>query len=218
MTKQKVLAAITALIVSLGLLGLFFGNLANSSDPVRVACVGDSITESSGYPHELDKIIGVNYEVGNFGVGGSTVSLNSGKPYMSQTAFQDAKARHPDIVVIMLGTNDAAMSTYQHIDNFVADYKKLIDEFQSLPSKPEVWLVKPPPIFSDTLGPIDTNLNQGVIPLIEQVAEEMGLPVIDVHAALANSPQFFYDGVHPDSQGAKIIADEVNKAIISNGT
>ncbi len=213
MTKQKVLAAITALIVSLGLLGLFFGNLANSSDPIRVVCVGDSITEGSGYPHELDRIIGANYEISNFGVGGSTVSLKSGKPYMHQMPFQEAKARLPDIVVIMLGTNDASMASYEHIDSFVADYKKLINEFQSLPSKPEVWLVKPPPIFSDMLGPMDINLEQGVIPRIEQVADELGLPLINVYAALVNRPEFFPDGVHPNSEGAKVIANEIEGAL-----
>ncbi len=215
LTKTKLLPVVIAiLLVSSGLLVVFFGNLGSSSKPIRVACVGDSITEGFGYPNELWMLLGADYSVGNFGAGGSTVSLNSDKPYMNQSAFHEAKAFLPDIVVIMLGTNDAS-SDYRYIDEFVADYKKLISEFQTLPSKPEVWLVKPPPIFNNSLGPIDTNLEQGVIPRIEQVANELGLPLIDVHAALLNHPEYFLDGVHPTIQGTKIIASEVNIAIIS---
>lgn len=213
LTKTKLLGAVVALILSIGFLGLYFGNIANSALPIRLACVGDSITEGSGYPNELDKIIGSNYEVSNFGVGGSTVSLGSSKPYMNQAEFQWAKARMPNVVVIMLGTNDANMATYQHIDSFVADYKELVESFQRLPSNPEIWLVKPPPIFSDTLGSMDTNLEQVVIPRIEQVADEMGLPLIDIYSALLDYPEYFPDGVHPTIEGAKIIANEVENAL-----
>lgn len=76
-------------------------------DPIRVACVGDSITQGSGYPAKLQVLLGTNYSVGNFGVSGSTVTLNSTKPYMNQTAFEKAQQFQPKVVVIMLGTNDA---------------------------------------------------------------------------------------------------------------
>jgi lysophospholipase L1-like esterase len=217
LTKTKLLWGVIAiLLVSSGLLVAFLGNLGSNSTPIRVVCVGDSITEGFGYPNELWMLLGADYTVGNFGVGGSTVLLSSDKPYMNQSAFQDAKEFLPDIVVIMLGTNDASSNVYRYIDEFVADYKKLIGEFQTLSSKPEVWLVKPPPIFNNSLGPIDTNLEQGVIPRIEQVANELGLPLIDVHAALLNHPEYFLDGVHPTIQATKIIANEVNIAIVFN--
>ena len=68
---------------------------------IRVACVGDSITEGSEYPSELRLLLGANYSVGNFGVSESTVLLNSEKPYMNETAFQNAKEFQPNIVIIM---------------------------------------------------------------------------------------------------------------------
>jgi lysophospholipase L1-like esterase len=53
-----------------------------------------------------------------------------------------------------------------------------------------------------------------VIPRIEQVANAMNLPIIDVYAAFANHSEYFWDGVHPNSEGAELIATEIYKAII----
>jgi lysophospholipase L1-like esterase len=221
MTKAKMALLAVGLAILVGsssLIVLFFGNLGNRTKPanlIRVACVGDSITEGSGYPVYLQAMLGDNYEVGNFGVSGSTVLLNSDTPYMKQSAFQEAKAFQPSIVVIMLGTNDAHEPTYESIENFQADYKKLISAYQALESNPQIWLVVPPPIFENELS--ETNLEQGVIPQIEQVANELDLPTIDVNTVLINYPEYFGDGVHPSSEGAMLIASEINQAITSDG-
>ena len=52
-----------------------------AAEPVRVACVGDSITFGAGvaqrevncYPVVLNKLLGDKYQVKNFGVSGSTL-------------------------------------------------------------------------------------------------------------------------------------------------
>jgi lysophospholipase L1-like esterase len=117
----------------------------------------------------------------------------------------------------MLGTNDAHETTYESIENFQADYKKLISAYQVLDSNPQIWLVTPPPIFENELDLNETNLEQGVIPQIEQVANELSLPTIDVNTALSNYPEYFGDGVHPSNEGAMLIASEINQAITSDG-
>jgi len=195
---------------------LFFASLGNKGDsyvPVRVACIGDSITEDSGYPSKLQSKLGTGYMVRNFGVSGATVIAQSGNPYANLYASQDAKKFLPEIVVIMLGTNDARSIALPFLGNFAAEYKNLISEFQGLTSKPEILLVEPPPIFANHLGLNNTILVQDVIPRIEQVANESGLPTIDVYAALINHPEYFLDGVHPNSKGAEVIATEVNNGI-----
>ena len=111
---------------------------AAHSGPIRVACVGDSITAESGYPSDLQALLGANYTVGNFGSSGSTVSLNSWKPYMNQTEFQRALDFNPDIVIIMLGTNDDLMGLHQYNDSFEDDYGKLIISFQQTKNNPTV--------------------------------------------------------------------------------
>jgi lysophospholipase L1-like esterase len=181
---------------------------------IRVACVGDSITEGTGYPDDLWMLLGANYTVGNFGAGGSTVSLESDTSYVDQPACDEAKDFLPNIVVIMLGTNDATTPHTQHIVTFVDNYKKLIGDFLPLASKPKILLVKPPPIFNNGTGLSTAYFVQEVVPRIEQVAKETNLPLIDVYTPLAGHPEYFSDGVHPDGEGAKIIATEVYNAIV----
>lgn len=182
-----------------------------TAKPISVACVGDSITEWSEYPADLQTILGEDYNVSNFGVAGSAVSTNWFKPYMEQPAFQDSMDFEPSIVIIMLGTNDA--HTDQSTDSFVYDYETLVADYQSLPGDQRIILVKPPPIFTNNLELDGTSLQEEVLPLIEQVAGNMSLPVLDVNAALTNHPEYFVDGVHPNSNGANAIAAEVSQAI-----
>lgn len=216
-TNKRLL--ITAIVVLMALLVLFalyseiLGNKSIIESKIRVACVGDSITEGSGYPSELWMKLGIDYIVKNFGVGGSTVLLASDKPYMNQTAFEEAKNSQPDVVVVMLGTNDAIPNYYQHIDNFVDDYKTLLEAFKTLDSNPKIWLVLPPPIYDDALGPNGTNLVQGVLPRIEQVANQMSLPLINIYEVLNGHPECYVDGVHLTREGVQLLVNEIYVAI-----
>jgi lysophospholipase L1-like esterase len=207
-------AVLVILIVSVSYEAVSLGNVENTSKmsmPINVACVGDSITELSGYPEELQTMLGDEYTVGNFGVAASAVSTNWYKPYVNQTAFQRAKDSKPSLVVIMLGTNDA--HTYQSASSFVSDYKQLIGEYNALESQPRIFLVTPPPIFDNDLELSDTNLNEVVLPAITQVGYELELPVIDVNDALDDHPEFFEDGVHFSSEGATVIANIIWEAL-----
>jgi lysophospholipase L1-like esterase len=131
---------------------------------------------------------------------------------VKERAFQESKNFEPDIVIIMLGTNDA--HTYQNGDNFTEDYEEIIAEYLALPSKPRVLIVKPPPIYDNTLELSGTNLEENVIPAIDQVAQELNLTTVDVNSALVGHPEFFQDGVHPNSDGAMAIAAQIDNAII----
>jgi acyl-CoA thioesterase I len=216
--KSKLLSigvALTIVAVAGTFLVLMVQNQKNPSNSIRVACVGDSITEGSEYPNDLWMLLGKNYTVGNFGHGGTTVSLETPTSYMSQPTFQEAKDFHPDIVIIMLGTNDALPSFHSYNSSFVDNYTKLINGLQELASKPKIWLVLPPPILNNGTGLSTEFFEQNVIPNIEQVANKSNLPTINVYSALANHPECFPDGVHPNSEGSQLIANEVYKAIIS---
>jgi lysophospholipase L1-like esterase len=206
------------LLVVSGITAFFI--LALSSDAIRVACVGDSLTQSTEYPLDLWVLLGnERYTVDNFGAGSTTVSLNSETPYMNTSIFQDALDFQPNMVIIMLGTNDAQPSLHQYNTSFVEDYAKLVTAFQALASKPKIWIVLPPPIFSNQSGKIDPEyFKLTVIPCIEQAANEINLPIIDVYSALVSYSDYFPDGVHPNSAGAELIANEIYKAIISQDT
>jgi lysophospholipase L1-like esterase len=214
--KKSLLTAVVLIMVLSSFLMLLLVSSSNKGGwkvPIRVACVGDSITEGTQYPADLQALLGSGFRVGNFGVGGSTVMLSSYKPYMHMVAFENAVTFRADVVVIMLGTNDAIPDYIGGIDSFVGDYKKLIDEFSVSGAK--VFLVKPPPIFNDTVGPKSLNLVENVIPRIVKVADQLNLKLIDVYPLLTNHPDYFSDGVHPTARGAAIIAREVFRVISS---
>ena len=212
MTKAKFFAIfIAVLVISVTLIAVFPEAFRGS--PTRVACFGDSITELSAYPADLQDLLGDSYSVGEFGVSGSTVLIDTSNPYIYTTAFLRGAAFLPNIVVIMLGTNDARADNFQSINNFVADYEQLVREVLALKSNPKIFLVKPPPIFHNDLNLSNARLLDGVIPGIEQVAKDFDLTTIDVYTPLVNQSNYFMDGVHPNNEGASIIASEIYKAI-----
>lgn len=207
-------AAVAVVMVSASFIALFLAKPQTStlSDlPINVSCVGDSITQWSGYTDYLQNMLGKNYKVGNFGVAGSAVSTNWFKPYINQSAFQESMNFNPSIVIIMLGTNDAHDD--QSTDGFVNDYENLVSDYEALPGDQRIIIVEPPPIYDNGLGLNGTSLQGQVIPLIQQVASNTSLPVLDVNTALMNHPEYFVDGVHPNSEGALTIATEVSQAI-----
>jgi len=215
--RKKGAAYIGVLLVTLSILAIIFEtslNSTNSVNVIRVACIGDSITDFTNYPNDLQTVLGDSYIVESFGASGSTVLLNTDKPYINQIEFTRAKHFLPNIVIVMLGTNDARTDHFKSIDNFVPDYMKLINDIQALESNPKIFLVKPPPIFDNEFELKNVNLLEGIIPCIEQIVNEQGLLIIDVYAALENNPEYFQDGVHPNSEGAIIIANEVYTTII----
>jgi lysophospholipase L1-like esterase len=135
---------------------------------------------------------------------------------MYRPAFQNALDFHADIIIIMLGTNDANPQFFWDIDNFVSNYKTLILALQTQSS--QIWIVMPPPIFDDSMGPKAENLVNGVLPRIQQVADELNLPTVNVYPLLLDHPDYFWDGVHPDWQGAKVVANEVYRVVFGGTT
>jgi lysophospholipase L1-like esterase len=210
-----------AVVIAIMLLGLPIGilqiinfqnakSLATSqSIPVRVACVGDSITQTSGYTYDLQSLLGPEYSVGNFGVTGSTVSLDSYKPYMKQPEFAAAQDFAPDIVVVMLGTNDAHYDLQQNTDSFEDDYVRLTESFENLSSSPQVLIVKSPPVYNNSLGIDPTYFSDNIIPHIQDVANQQNLPTVDVYDAFGNHSDYTVDGIHPNSDGTQLIATQI---------
>ncbi len=182
---------------------------------IRVACVGDSITRGSDYPLRLQELLGSNYSVGNFGVSGSTVSLNSTMPYLKQPALLNAENFDPNIVIIMLGTNDANTQIAYNETNFEADYAQLLSCFETLTANPQILVLKSPPIFTDNPNYNNTYLTDTIFPQIDNLANQMNLPTMNMYTAFGNHSDYFCDGVHPNADGANLIASNIYNAIAS---
>jgi lysophospholipase L1-like esterase len=213
MNRKRKLLVIAAVVIVLALSAGSYEQMTVAAQKIRVACVGDSITRASGYPAKLQMLLGSHYEVGNFGVDGATIVLNSSKPYMNESAYQKAIEFRPDIVVIMLGTNDANPSVAPFEGAFETDYCALINSFQTLDTDPKVWVAESPPIQNTSTVLSAPVFNQDIIPQIQQVADNLNVPTIDVYDSFQNHTDFFMDGVHPNTDGANLIASDVAIAI-----
>lgn len=180
--------------------------------PVRVACIGDSITQGSGaakgqsYPAQLQKLLGASWEVGNFGVSGRTLLKKGDFPYWKEKAYQKALQFKPDVVIIMLGTNDTKPQNWKHEAEYVADYTALIESFQALESKPRIYVCRPCPVPGAGNFGINEAGVQEQIKRLDSLAAKMKLGIIDMHAALADKPQLLPDRVHPNTEGAAEMA------------
>ena len=194
---------------------------APRKDAVRVACVGNSITYGAGiknrshdsYPSVLGRLLGDKYWVKNFGVSARTMLNKGDRPYMKEQAYQQALAFNPNIVVIKLGTNDSKSFNWVHKADFIKDTQTMIDAFKALPSQPEIYLCYPSKAYLTGESINDDIISKEIIPMIKKVAKKNKLPVIDLHSAMDGMPELFPDHIHPNEEGAKVMAKAVYNAI-----
>jgi lysophospholipase L1-like esterase len=187
----------------------------------RVACIGDSITAGSGlpnpaassYPAVLGMIMGPAYEVRNFGVSGATLLRDGDKPYVQTPEFAAARAFLPDVVIILLGTNDSKPQNWRFGDSFERDSYSMIRAFKALPGEPIVYVCTPPPVFGDQWGITGAIVEQQIAPSLRTICGREFWPLIDLNLALRSSQAQFPDGVHPNAVGAASIASTVEKAL-----
>jgi len=204
---------------------LLFAILAQSgNDTVRIACVGNSITYGSGikdrdndsYPAVLGKLLGDKFLVRNFGLSGRTLLNKGDYPYMKEKMYQEVLAFCPDIVVIKLGTNDSKPQNWKFQSEFKQDLTTMVTSFQSLSSKPKIYLCYPAKAYTIQWGINDSIIVNGVIPYINDVAKEKKLEVIDLHELTSGMPENFPDKIHPNPNGAKIMAKIIYKTLLND--
>ena len=180
--------------------------------PIRLACVGDSLTcNENGWPLPLSEMLDEHWDVRNYGVGGSTVLSFGDTPYSSRK-LPEVLEWKPDVVVILLGTNDSKPRHWYYKREFERDYGAIVDAFQKLSPSPRIWICLPPPAFPGQWGIDDERLLE-MQPVIRRVARRHGIPVVDLHFLFAGRPERFPDQVHPDAVASIEIAQQVYRAL-----
>ena len=208
-----------ALLAMLALAGVGARAADGPASPVRIACIGDSITFGLGimdpgdrYPAQLQILLGPGYVVKNFGHPGCTVTRDSfsGWPrgYAKQAEYAGALEFQPDIVICNLGINDVSDFAVPQHPAFVRDYLEIIAAFRSRSGTPRFILWQPlAPLFPGHRyyqAPAVGQLNE----LIAQVAVQAGAETLDMHAPLAGHAEWVSsDHIHPNAQGARRIAE-----------
>lgn len=193
----------------------------DASRLIRVACVGASITfgagiegrESNCYPARLQKLLGLGWDVRNYGVSGRTMLKQGDYPFWKESAFQEARDWSPDVVVIDLGGNDSKPQNWKWKSEFAADAHAMIDTFRELPSHPRVIVCLPMPAFKVMWGIDDEVLAKQMIPMLRQVAFEADAELVDLHTAFIDKEAWFPDNIHPNAEGAAMMAKIIGRVI-----
>ncbi|MFI3304926.1 MAG: GDSL-type esterase/lipase family protein [Rikenellaceae bacterium] len=194
-------------------------------DPIRVACLGNSITfgarienrEQDCYPANLQRLLGDDYDVKNFGRSGATLLTNGNVPYIETIPYKALQEFGPDVVIIKLGTNDSkGLNWDSHSAEFEADYKALIAKLKSNPArKAEVILCSPMPAFlkretftGDSQKMIDDSvIINHIYPIIKKLAKGNKSLFIDAYHPFVDRADLFPDKIHPGAEGAKMLAE-----------
>ena len=198
----------------------------NVEAPEKIACVGDSITwgygvydtrDTDSYPAQLQALIsggGFSSTVENYGYNGACALSDGKNPYVDTQEYADSLASGANMVILMLGTDDAA-SVYWDQTTYEEALSTFVESYQSMTSAPTVVLMVPPSIYSDTwAGGVSaaavSQMQQGV----RDVAEKYGLTCIDLDALTSGRTEWFADGVHPNKEGNAQIAQYVYDTIL----
>ena len=215
---MKKIAAIFCLLLQLSVLSW------KDSKPVKVACIGDSITygaaiedrEKYSYPSQLQAMLGDGYLVGNFGKNGATLIKRSYRPYFDQPEFRKAMDFAGDIYVIHLGVNDTDPRSWPNYrDDFVGDYLSLIDSCKAANPKARVIIALLSPL-ADRHHRFMSGTKQwhsDIQEAIKVVAKASGCELIDFHTPLYPYPWHIPDAIHPDREGYGMLAKTVYSRI-----
>lgn len=193
----------------------------------KVACIGNSVTYGYGhtdpgntsYPSVLQRLLGTDYEVKNFGHSGATLLKKGHNPYFKTRAFKEAVEFNADIAIIHLGLNDTDPRNWPaYKDEFEPDYSWLIDTLRKSNPGIKIYISKLSPIFPDHKRFLSGTRDwfwqiQELIPKIA-IANNVGL--LDFHEALYSRPDLFPDPLHPNEDGADLLAHTVYKKISGN--
>ncbi len=197
---------------------------------VRIVCAGDSITAGkSWWFGNMMGRLDDTYEVQGYGVSGATgladgIDQDQIWGYVTHEEYQQALRSAPDIVVIMLGTNDTKPVNSDRIyadggEQYKKDMTAMIEAFKATKYHPEIYIALSPTIYrtkDQGSGMNDPDLVNLIFPLLYEVAEETGCQIIDVHTPTQNHKELFSDGVHPGDEGRAIIAETIANAILAD--
>lgn len=191
---------------------------------IKVAAVGDSTTyglmidnwSENTYPYQLGELLGADYWVENFGANNYAAMKSADFPYAETKEYENSLEFNPDIVVIMLGTNDSKMTNWQGKNQFKKEYTELVEAYIDNNPEMEIYLATPPKSYYDAERPGDINndnINK-VTEAVKEVSAEKETGLIDINQLTEENRDWFQmDGIHPNAEGAKNIAEEVHQHI-----
>lgn len=183
----------------------------------KLAFVGDSITYGAGVKNRATESVAAiidqktdGIDVKNFGVSSTSALYTAVAPYVETDQYWQALDYAPDILVIMLGTNDIKNENWDlGKDNFVEDYLKIINSFKGVNPDVKVIVGIPPKIYKENVFGTRSPkiLDEEGIPKIYEVAAKAGAAVVNYRTPSLDNEVYFPDFLHPNADGNRIMAD-----------
>lgn len=175
---------------------------------IDIALLGDSITAGGSgvnYGVFLEDMLGEGYQVVNYGVGGACLTQRCQHAIWNTWALPALLNTEPQIVVVMLGTNDAGGTSDEVFADYETDLIAMVESLQCIDPQPQVILASPPPMVALSQQ-ADDRIANAIIPAIERIAETYDLRVIDVYNLVDDYPANYPDELHPNEDGHKTLA------------
>jgi len=209
--------------------------------PVKVACVGDSITygykivstnAETGelenveytYPAQLQGLLGEGYEVANFGKSSAylladdhplNVKKGQGVSYKDQAEFTASVEFAPDVVIIMLGTNDIRSMLTPEANEAVKDaLVDLVNTYKALESVQRVYVVSS--IYTQLDYSVKMMSNGTLQDIQYQAAVESGAEYVDIFSLTKDYFDVMLhrsDRLHPNIESSAAIPEAIHALI-----
>ncbi|MCX7987258.1 MAG: GDSL-type esterase/lipase family protein, partial [Bacteroidales bacterium] len=190
-----------------------------SAQLVRFGFIGNSITIGTGlaspqtecYPAQIGVLLKQKYgdtcEVRNFAVSGRTMLRKGDFPIWNEPDFQKALNYAPDVLFVLLGTNDSKPQNWDaYGNNFFSDYSAMLDTFRWRNPRVKFIVCLPPPAFQVVWGIRDSVIKNYIIPLVDSISRKYNALLVDFYTPLLDSVSLFPDKIHPNARGAKAMA------------
>lgn len=186
---------------------------------IKFACIGDSITYGAcledraedNYPAVLQRMLGDGFEVRNFGVNGATASTKTGRAYSDTDAYRQAQEFAPDIVTIMLGTNDGWPEFWNN-KAYANGIRNIVNTMKGASTSPRIIILTP--IHATDNEQRDSTIRQPILKVLEWVRDNTGAELLDLYWPLREEAAgHLPDGLHPDPYLDSLIAAHIAHAL-----
>ncbi len=210
-------------------------DMSGKKHVTRVLCAGDSITQGvcsndeikKSYPAQLQKNLGIEYDVMNYGRSGATLCSTATanfaeRSYINKSQYYDDLLRmapYADIVVIMFGANDAMgdQTIFQTDKTFEKDYTsnltKMVSELRAANS--DIKIIVFGTTTSYRADRRESNLVTYVRPLQKKLANDLRLDFFDMgyFSKTVMTEAGFEDGLHPNADGYEKMGIEAARVL-----
>lgn len=220
MGKRRLLFAGTALLLISFLLLFLFLHPRNRT--LIILSLGDSLTSSSygSYLPSLGRALD-KAEISHKIVDGGRPGHTSGEYLSFLRNSPSLFTPSPDIVLLMLGTNDVRSDGDKtDREGFRRHMNGIIDLVlaQGSPdSPPRIFLLIPPPLLRLDLptfnGDSPRRLREEIVPELKNLAMTRHLEIVDLRSLFSEHPRLL-PGVHPSSEGYRAMGLLIGRSLV----